>query len=107
MWLLCWRRVLRRSAGWRRTAERTPDPNPAMKWKSGRGFVSFDLFFYTMLCVMMYMYKMYLGEGQIYIYIRYILDIWDMTYKKRISFQHFLHLTFRFSKIIMAFRSLN
>jgi hypothetical protein len=27
----CWTRVLRRSAGWRRTAERTPDPRPAMK----------------------------------------------------------------------------
>jgi hypothetical protein len=27
----CWTRVLRRSMGWRRTAERTPDPRPAAK----------------------------------------------------------------------------
>lgn len=27
----CWTRVLRRSAGWRSTAERMPDPRPAMK----------------------------------------------------------------------------
>lgn len=27
----CWTRVLRRSAGWRRTAERMPDPRPATK----------------------------------------------------------------------------
>ena len=30
----CWTRVLRRSAGWRRTAESTPDPRPATKWKA-------------------------------------------------------------------------
>lgn len=30
----CWTRVLRRSMGWRRTAERTPDPRPAPKWKA-------------------------------------------------------------------------
>ena len=28
----CWTRVLRRSAGWRRTAERTPELRPAKKW---------------------------------------------------------------------------
>lgn len=28
----CWMRVLRRSAGWRRTAERTPDAPPERKW---------------------------------------------------------------------------
>jgi len=27
----CWTRVLRRSAGWRRMAERTPEPRPAKK----------------------------------------------------------------------------
>jgi len=31
---LCWTRVFRRSAGWRRTAERMPDPRPAMKWNA-------------------------------------------------------------------------
>jgi len=30
----CCTRVLRRSMGWRRTAERTPDPRPAAKWKA-------------------------------------------------------------------------
>lgn len=30
----CWTRVLRRSAGWRRTAERRPEPSPAVKWKA-------------------------------------------------------------------------
>lgn len=29
----CWTRVLRRSAGWRRKAERTPVERPARKWK--------------------------------------------------------------------------
>ena len=33
----CWTRVLRRSAGWRREAERAPVPRPAMKWKAGVG----------------------------------------------------------------------
>lgn len=28
----CWTRVFRRSAGWRRTAERTPEERPARKW---------------------------------------------------------------------------
>ena len=28
----CWTLVLRRSAGWRRTAERTPELKPAKKW---------------------------------------------------------------------------
>jgi hypothetical protein len=28
----CWTRVFRRSAGWRRTAERTPELKPAKKW---------------------------------------------------------------------------
>lgn len=31
-WWLCWRRVLSRSAGWRRTAERMPEFRPAKKW---------------------------------------------------------------------------
>ena len=31
----CWRRVLSRSAGWRRVAERTPVERPARKWKAG------------------------------------------------------------------------
>ena len=30
----CWTRVLRRSIGWRRMAERTPEPRPATKWKA-------------------------------------------------------------------------
>ena len=30
----CWTRVLRRSAGWRRTADRMPDPRPAKKWNA-------------------------------------------------------------------------
>ena len=30
----CWTRVFRRSIGWRSTAERTPDPRPAAKWKA-------------------------------------------------------------------------
>lgn len=30
----CCTRVLRRSAGWRRTAERMPDPKPATKWNA-------------------------------------------------------------------------
>lgn len=30
-WPDCWTRVLRRSAGWRRTAERIPEPRPAVK----------------------------------------------------------------------------
>jgi len=35
----CWRRVLRRSAGWRRKAERVPVERPARKWnaKAGKG----------------------------------------------------------------------
>lgn len=35
----CWMRVLRRSAGWRRTAERTPEAPPERKWDlvEGRG----------------------------------------------------------------------
>jgi len=32
----CCNRVLRRSAGWRSTAESTPDPSPATKWKATR-----------------------------------------------------------------------
>ena len=32
--LVCCTRVLRRSAGWRRKAETTPDPRPAAKWKT-------------------------------------------------------------------------
>lgn len=28
----CWTRVLRRSAGWRRTADRMPEFKPAKKW---------------------------------------------------------------------------
>jgi hypothetical protein len=36
VWPDCCRRVLRRSAGWRRTAERTPDPRPAAKWNARR-----------------------------------------------------------------------
>lgn len=28
----CWTRVFKRSAGWRRTAERTPELRPAKKW---------------------------------------------------------------------------
>ena len=35
----CWTRVLRRSAGWRRTAEETPEPRPARKWKVGWDFL--------------------------------------------------------------------
>lgn len=31
----CWTRVLRRSAGWSRTAEETPEARPARKWKVG------------------------------------------------------------------------
>lgn len=42
----CWTRVLRRSTGWRRTAERMPDPRPAAKlWESqfwSRGFSEFQ-----------------------------------------------------------------
>lgn len=30
----CWTRVLRRSAGCSRTAERTPEPSPATKWNA-------------------------------------------------------------------------
>lgn len=30
----CCTRVFRRSAGWRRTADRTPDPSPATKWNA-------------------------------------------------------------------------
>lgn len=30
----CCTRVLSKSAGWRRTADRTPEPNPAVKWKA-------------------------------------------------------------------------
>lgn len=30
----CCTRVFRRSAGWSRTAERTPDPSPATKWNA-------------------------------------------------------------------------
>lgn len=36
----CCRRVLRRSAGWRRTAERTPEPKPAAKWNAA-GILAF------------------------------------------------------------------
>jgi len=32
----CWRRVLRRSAGWRRKAEMVPVERPARKWNAGR-----------------------------------------------------------------------
>lgn len=32
----CCTRVLRRSMGWRRTAESVPDPRPAMKWNAVR-----------------------------------------------------------------------
>lgn len=32
----CCTRVLRRSAGWRRTAERMPDPKPATKWNAAK-----------------------------------------------------------------------
>ena len=32
----CWRRVFRRSAGWRRKAERVPVERPARKWNAGR-----------------------------------------------------------------------
>lgn len=35
-WPDCWTRVLRRSIGCRRTAEQTPEPRPAAKWKAGR-----------------------------------------------------------------------
>ena len=31
----CWTRVLRRSAGWRRTAEETPEIRPEKKWNVG------------------------------------------------------------------------
>lgn len=31
----CWTRVLRRSMGCSRTAERVPDPRPAAKWYAG------------------------------------------------------------------------
>jgi len=31
----CWRRVLRRSAGWRRIEEVKPEPRPAMRWNAG------------------------------------------------------------------------
>lgn len=34
---LCWTRVLRRSAGWRRRAEVKPEVRPARRWKAGRG----------------------------------------------------------------------
>lgn len=34
-WPDCWTRVLRRSMGWRRTAERRPEKRPAVKWKTG------------------------------------------------------------------------
>lgn len=30
----CWTRVLRRSAGWRSTAEKMPDVRPARKWNA-------------------------------------------------------------------------
>lgn len=33
-WPDCWTRVLRRSMGCRRTAERVPDPRPATKWNA-------------------------------------------------------------------------
>lgn len=36
----CWRRVLRRSAGWRRKAERVPVERPARKWNARVGEVS-------------------------------------------------------------------
>ena len=36
-WWDCWTRVLRRSAGWRRTAERRPEVSPAVKWKAAEG----------------------------------------------------------------------
>lgn len=32
VWWDCCTRVLRRSAGWRRTADRMPEPRPAKKW---------------------------------------------------------------------------
>lgn len=35
-WPDCWTRVLRRSIGWRRTAEKRPEPRPATKWKAIR-----------------------------------------------------------------------
>lgn len=33
-WPDCWTRVLSRSIGWRSTAERVPEPRPAMKWNA-------------------------------------------------------------------------
>jgi hypothetical protein len=36
----CWTRVFRRSAGWRRTAESTPEPSPATKWNAIQDFSS-------------------------------------------------------------------
>ena len=36
----CCTRVLRRSAGWRRTAERSPDARPAAKWNAAEREVS-------------------------------------------------------------------
>lgn len=38
----CCTRVLRRSAGWRRTALETPDARPARKWKVGCVFLCDD-----------------------------------------------------------------
>lgn len=38
----CCTRVLRRSAGWRRTAEEIPEPRPATKWNVGRAFLELD-----------------------------------------------------------------
>lgn len=35
----CWTRVLRRSIGWRRTAEVMPEERPARKWKVDFGDV--------------------------------------------------------------------
>lgn len=33
----CWTRVLRRSAGWRRVADKQPVARPAKKWNAGDG----------------------------------------------------------------------
>jgi hypothetical protein len=39
VWGDCWMRVLRRSAGWRRKAERIPVERPAKKWNAQEGLV--------------------------------------------------------------------
>lgn len=35
VWCACWILVFRRSAGWRRMAEESPEARPAMKWNFG------------------------------------------------------------------------